>query len=316
MKKSTNFNLFLLLLFPYYLSAQNCFIPEASGIVKMNNTLYIVSDDTTGKYYTYSLKGLNLSSQLLLNDCSRLDSVDLKFGKIKMDLEGIATLGSNIIVVSERNRSLICVDSILKTYPEPFTEFANRGIEGLAIKANDKKSEQYEVAALWEGGYPIKNDLSIGLEYYDFNKSMSPFLILNTIKSNVIDKSSRIIKLKMNKINKMIDKKSKDFIEPFANRFRAPDLVWYKNGFIVLLSSERSIPEEPVNKYKYKLLQRFDMYGDPIGEPLMLNDILGDESRYNWEGLTWNKQDNSLILIHDSKKNTTIRIVKIPNSWK
>lgn len=319
MKKLIISKLFLLLLSSSLL-AQNCFIPEASGIVKVNNKLYIVSDDTVGKYYTYSLNGLNLSNRLLLNDCSRLDSIDLRFGKIKLDLEGISTIGNNVVVVSERNRSLILVDSILKTYSERFTEFANRGIEGLDIKTLDQSRGKYDIVAIWEGGYPVQQDITIALEYKKNNKSMPPFIIkYTTISNKIIKPSKRIIKLDMRKINKMIDRKSKNYGEPYANRFRAPDLVWYKDGFIVLLSSERSIPRKNKKEYKYKLLQRFDINGVPIGDPLDLKQVMGNDISFNWEGLGWFIQDDSLILIHDSKKenkNTSIQIVKIPNSWK
>ncbi|WP_422104464.1 hypothetical protein [Winogradskyella sp.] len=320
MQKSTILRLVLLiLLYRFDASAQNSVIHEASGVARLNDTLYIVSDNTNGEYYKYSLRGLGSSIRLVLDDTTKLKKENLEFGKLELDLESIAILGNKVAVVSERNRSLLLKNSVLKTYPETFTEFANRGIEGLAIKTIDQSKGNYEIAAIWEGGYPNKEDISIGLGCYDFNKSMSPYIIIDVIKSNKMTKSTRIIELKMDEINKDIDEKSKDYIEPFANRLRAPDLVWYKDGFIVLLSSETGLPEKADKKFKYKFLQRFDIYGNPIGEPLDLKNELDKDINLNWEGLGWFVQDKSLILINDLKKKndeknikTIVRIVKIP----
>ncbi len=63
--------------------------------------------------------------------------------------------------------------------------------------------------------------------------------------------------------------------EPLSQRFRAPDLVWYKlrpGGedswcFIILLNSQ-NMPEEGRPKYEHLWLQQFDSKGQKVGGPL------------------------------------------------
>jgi hypothetical protein len=107
---------------------------------------------------------------------------------------------------------------------------------------------------------------------------------------------------------------------PTAQRFRAPDLVWYQQadgrwGFIVLLSSQNPV-DEPV--YRYHWLQRFSRDGERLGEPIDLDETLPRELRgLNWEGLDWFEDERSVVLVHERhpRPNTVAYILKLPASW-
>jgi hypothetical protein len=112
--------------------------------------------------------------------------------------------------------------------------------------------------------------------------------------------------------------------EPFAQRFRAPDLVWHRWrwddgkerwGFIVLLSSgygekpargssgecPKTVNGKPL-EYCYKWLQRFTEEGEPVGEPFPLGSVLPAEIQHeNWEGMGWFERGRSLVFVYDEK---------------
>jgi len=120
-----------------------------------------------------------------------------------------------------------------------------------------------------------------------------------------------------------LDVPKPDGQEPQAQRFRAPDLVWYKDGmndwgFIVLLSSQNS-PKEGKTKYKHQWLQWFTIDGRPLGKPLDLKAIIPAQLKgANWEGLGWFEEGRSLVLIHDKppKGHPTAFVVNLPDDWK
>lgn len=312
----------LLYIFPILLIGQvgsKPIITEASGIFKEDNLLYIVSDNTAGKYFTYDISGLKLGISTTLDDQKRIKEHDLKLGPISLDLEGLVVLNGKVLTISERTRTLLSYGRVIKTFSKKFTEFSNRGLEGLASRLLFEDCQIYEFASLWEGGYPAVNDISIGLVASDVKNSMAPVIVTNTYDSNFQLGQSRIIELNMSLVNNWVDEKMKDGEEPYANRYRAPDLVWYQGGFIVLLSSERSIPKDSKdkNRYKSKLLQRFDINGQSIKGPFDLNTELGDLSKLNWEGMTWNEYGKSLLLINDDdKKNPIVVMLELPKKWQ
>ena len=79
----------------------------------------------------------------------------------------------------------------------------------------------------------------------------------------------------------------------------------HKNGFIVLLSSSRSprglkLPASA--RFGPKVLQRFDLRGEPVGEPFDLGLPLkqaGSTIARNWEGLGWFEPGKKLMLVFD-----------------
>jgi len=118
------------------------------------------------------------------------------------------------------------------------------------------------------------------------------------------------------------------------------------------LTSENSPPDgSGVKKaYQMKMLQRFDLDGKPVGEPLNLNEIctrafadyiknksvnmgqkmlshckqvksILEESNgeeINWEGLGWFEEGKSLIAIYDTwpKDPPFAMVIDIPAGWK
>jgi hypothetical protein len=125
-------------------------------------------------------------------------------------------------------------------------------------------------------------------------------------------------------------------------RFRAPDLVWHEWthdsgkrewGFIVLLNSETpayvapgSSEQKPKKRYGPRWLQRFDMSGTPVGDPLDLdaavhNVVGGDDlTNANWEGLAWLEPGKRVVLVYDESKVKldvpAAVILSIPEDWQ
>jgi hypothetical protein len=112
--------------------------------------------------------------------------------------------------------------------------------------------------------------------------------------------------------------------EPQAQRFRAPDLVWTRSpnaagddwSLLVLITSQNSV-EQP--QYLHHWLQRFDMNGRPVAEPLDLSQYLPQESRNaNWEGLAWFEPGKSLVLVHEANPRLPAQafILSLPPDWQ
>lgn len=323
-------------------------IREASGIARLGNKLIIVCDEEKGTYFEYRFDDLLDSSNSLvledeIHDSERPDEERriterrLIDSELPIDLEGVAVLGDGtVIALSERLRSLVTRKRCPKCptcpaeYGSQHSEYAGRGLEGLAVRADQSNPDVFEVAVVWEGGYPARKKRPNGVRQADVGRALSPVIIHHTINlSPTAEKSSgkhKVVTLDMARLNGRIDLARPKGIEPGAYRFRAPDLVWHKDGFIVLLSSERSpegvkIPKKPWSeRFGSVLLQRFDLNGEPIGKPMDLEeklDAAGAPEEMNWEGLAWFEKGKKLILIFDDKElPPTVAIVEIPPDWR
>jgi len=221
----------------------------------------------------------------------------------------------------------------------------------------DLPDQVSRIAVLWEGGYPEFNAVPEQLRGLVGRHPMKPMIIVHDLAG--WDAAGRI-REPLRTI--FLDVPLPGGETPLAQRFRATDLVWntLENhqqadptlGFIVLLSSENSPPRGvgAATEYKLKILQRFDMAGNPVGEPLSLFDICreclqeaiegdlsdhspdmhshlrevfsrledGDWENINWEGLDWFVEGESLILIYDKwpKDPPFALVVDLPENWK
>jgi hypothetical protein len=311
--------LFLLALVIYFLpnfsnAGLDPVLVGASGIVRQGNSLLIAGDKVPGVYFQYDLqqdeKGPLIPFQPQFLHCKIIPQADLS-----LDLEGINILADGrIVVLSEALYSLINEKGIVAQYPESFTEFGGLGLEGVAARPNPDQSSA--VAVVWEGGYPEPEKIPVQIKESVRKLAFNPLILLNKIPKNetlqhLRNKDLTIVELQVAR---------PEGTEPEAQRFRAPDLVWYKLsenewGFIVLLSSlNRAEPAE----YKYLWLQRFDMQGKPVGDPFDLKKVLPDELKpLNWEGLGWFEPGKSLVMTYDNlgEESPEAYVIDLPKGW-
>lgn len=153
-------------------------------------------------------------------------------------------------------------------------ETAGRGFEGIAVRHVDGG---WQVAALWEGGYFNKGPRAGECE--------NPRIVLLDWKAGEGGGKPTVIELKVPHPNEQ-------------ERFRAPDLVWLGDEFLVLLGSTDSSRE--VRSHTW--LQRFDLKGRAKGTPMRLEKEWGSyRAGKNWEALDWTLDGRWLVMGHDAK---------------
>jgi hypothetical protein len=301
----------------------------ASGVVRHRGDLLIVSDDSPGCYFRVQIPEEAPSHIQIPEEgaerCELFPGCSSSLG-LAVDLESIDLLADGrIVVLSERLRSIMDDQGIVAQYDDPFAEFAERGLEGLAVRPIGESSSR--VAVIWEGGSLDKSELPDQLGKTLAGKALKPVIYVH----DLAPATSRVKAYKENAttiVTLRVPSPEADSGVAAGSlplRFRAPDLVWHEWtsssgtrewGFIVLL-----------NSYGPRWLQRFDMTGEPVGNPLDLdtavaeviqNDDLKDA---NWEGVAWFEPGERLILVHDVGKqeklpNPSAVIMSIPQDWQ
>jgi len=276
---------------------------EASGLVRIENQLVIVSDNEAGALFRYRLSDLDNHNDtgVVLKTIS-INPVDHQtFTSFNAsDLESVDILpNGEIIVLSEQTNALYTKDGIAAQYPDKLAEIAGRGLEGLSVHSNGK------IVVLWEGGYYSL----LGMNN-DINLPKKPRFCIHTLP-----KTTDILVCKENNAIKDLEVPAPPDSSQF---FRAPDLVWDTDGasFIVLLASLNAANYS----FRYLWLQRFSIEGRPSGAPInlcdkgMLPGQLRDGPESNIEGLAWFDPGNSLIMINDTNSMATAAVLSI-NPW-
>ncbi len=308
-------------------------IREASGIARMGDEILIVGDEDAGTYFRYKLP--SGESPLIPLKNKLLKNVVWAGLPIVIDQEAIDILADGrVVILSERLRSLMDKNGVVAEYPQMTAESGNRGLEGLAVRK--MKDGTSRVAALWEGGYPRYSGLPPAYREKVGRNAMRPLLLLHDIEDG-----DRGIRLKEKDLYiREFEVPLPPGLEPEAQRFRAPALVWHRFeraghrewGLILLLSSEYSLPPragsvedcggiypgKKGDRYCMKLLQKFDLDGLPVGDPLNLTQLLpADIADRNWEGMDWYEEGKSLILIYeeDPDKAGFAFVINLPDRW-
>lgn len=283
-------------------------ITEISGVARLGGRLLLVSDDEPGCYF--ELKIEDLSAVVIPIDPSKLKRISMKGCEAASDFESIVVLGDGrVAVLSEDLHALYSATKVggknwgvLAQFNQTVTEFGNRGLEGAAVLALPSGASR--VAVVWEGGYPVLASLPEQIQNSLGHSPLQPILIVFDIPRNAsdlfVDDSTAYRSMQTPKMKDAgstdaasipVDSELPKSIEPlpqnappFAQRYRAPDLVWHiwqddkalDTGLIVMLSSENA----PLRgsgtdrEYKFKDLQRYNLQGKPIGSSIEINALV------------------------------------------
>ncbi len=293
-------------------------IREASGVAMEDGWICVVDDSVPNAYFRIRMPPG--AGPLLDLNSLHPEAVRLPLG-IWVDLESIGRLADGrMVVLSERLRGLADDKGLVVEYDYPLTEYGRRGLEGLAVRALPDGSSR--VAVLWEGGYPDLGSLNPQLERQTGGRPLSPIVFIHDIAPG-----ARPGRVRWNEGvgHAFLQVPILEGKEPEVQRFRAPDLVWYRFpegtgeeqwGFLVLISSQNRVkPPE----YLHHWLQRFRVDGTPVGEPLHLADFVPPElARANWEGLCWYREGKQLLLVHEAHGKTKAHAFRLalPQGWR
>lgn len=291
---------------------------EASGIVRAGNELLIVSDSDAGAYYRLPL--VSGAGPVVKIDPAHLTRVSWSAASLATDLESIDVLADGrIVVLSERLRALVAERAIVIEYDDPLADLGERGLEGVAVLSTADRTSR--VATIWEGGYPVTTDLPAQLVPMVAKRALRPVIVVHDLQKGAAGQRHRMDRAPRENIIELQPPLPAG-VEPAAQRFRAPDLVWHSPrptelGFIVLLNSSSAEPE----RYEHIWLQRFGLAGKAVGEPVDVEKLVPEPLRgMNWEGLAWYEPGRSVILIDDrgGKRRSgppTAFVVALPHSW-
>ncbi len=293
-------------------------IEEASGVKRLGDYLLVVDDRVPQAYFRIPLQGN--SGPLIPLNRPGVERITLSDVASAVDLEGIDQLADGrIAVLSERFRSLIGEAGVIAEYDSDMAEFARRGLEGVCVYALPGGSSR--IAALWEGGYPDYSRMKQPFQEPLARSAMSPKIVVHDLKpgaSHVRVRTQEAVE----SIDLEVPKPPGD--EPEAQRFRAPDLVWYRWqngkfdewGFLVLITSQNSSGRP---RYLNHWLQRFSYEGKLVGEPLDLAKFVPPKiSGANWEGMCWFEKGESVVLVHEGEPGLPPNafILKLPADWQ
>lgn len=314
-------------------TGQQDILKEPSGVIFHNGELLIVDDEHPGKIFHYDITKVNKGQGYFkLNLPTKSIVQKIYNGSFLYDLESIDIFSKEgqVVVLSEQLNALVSVNTgeLIVQFPSKLSPIANRGLEGLAIKSTPEKDGKYQVAVVWEGGYPWMDKLPpkySAIERKHNDPYFAVFDIDPAVKYDLTldDATSRGLLVTPKDLDKLD--------EPDAQRFRASDLVWYKDGFIVLLVSENSPLSFPISfddlKFLHQKLVRFDIKGNPVSGMSAINindqqvvEDVGLKGRNpNWEGLCWYEENEKLLLVFDKFPEDVDQvaiIIDIPKEWK
>ncbi|MBD3298435.1 MAG: hypothetical protein GF341_07265 [candidate division Zixibacteria bacterium] len=336
-------------------SAYELRLKEASGVTAVGDTLFLVGDDNPGRLFKLPIPDTTV--RVFAPDPDHLIEVPLPGAELAVDLEAIDVLADGrIVVLSEDLTALVGplssdndVNGLIARYPPAMNEFGNRGVEGLAVRSANGGSE---VAVLWEGGYGYLPLIPFELQPPIGHEPLKPVVIIHPIPNDStvgwVSHDNRLITLNPPEPPGEV---------PDALRYRGADLVWHQwqdadstvDGFIVVIAASNS-PKDNSPTHLTGELQRFDLHGEPVGDPIdlhaealrLLNDAVlnqddrlpdslaehmqtvhemfaaRDEYSANFEGLGWSRPGEQLVVVFDGypTEPTLVFFIDVPEAWK
>ena len=185
------------------------------------------------------------------------------------------------LILDEDDRRLIDLSGGDLSLPKALKEVCGRGLEGLAARW---KGGRIEVAVLWEGGfYNPKGGPQKGCAK-KLGELTRPVVALFAWRPGK-GATSPLVRFELAVPDPGDDE-----------RFRASDLVWDGDALLVLLRSTNAADD----RFSHTWLQRFDLAGEPVGEPLKLDEEWGAYcAGKNWEALDWTLDGGRLVMGYD-----------------
>lgn len=291
-------------------------VEEVSGVVVRDGFLYVVDDSVANTVFRAPLPP-KLDSLIDLNSL-QLERLDIGTG-ILVDIESVDVLtDGRVVVLSERLRALADQQGVVVEYDYPLAEIGRRGLEGLAVRRLPLSGSR--VAVIWEGGYPDHESLNPEVEKMIDFRPLRPVVFVHDLAAD-----ARPGRIRWNEGRHItLEVPTPPGAEPEAQRFRAPAIEWCRLaargpdvwGFITILSSQNATPRP---EFRNHWLQRFDLDGKPVGEPLNLEDHLPAASAHaNWEGLAWLEPGQRLILVHEGRGDASPNAfaLELPEEWR
>lgn len=181
------------------------------------------------------------------------------------------------LVLGEKRRKLVDLQGGRYTFGKKFAETAGRGLEGVTVRW---QSGEWQVAVCWEGGYFDRNTKLEG----EYTRPRVALMSWEPGKKQSSDPE------------KVFDL---DVAQPSrGQRFRAADLAWDAGDLLVLLAST----DKTRKKKKHTWLQRFDLDGRRLGDPVKLEELWGAyRDDKNWEALDQTLDGKGLVMGYDEK---------------
>jgi len=283
----------------------------------MEDELLIVDDSRNNSYFRVRIPA-GAGPVIALNDY--LPELVTMPALTFVDLESIGRLADGrIVVLSERMRALVSQDGLIVEYDYPLSEVARRGLEGVAVRPLPDGSSR--VAVVWEGGYPEPGSFHPQLAERAGPGPFDPIIFVSDIAAGANPGRVRWQEgLQKFTLQVPVPEGS----VPEAQRFRAPDLEWYRRpgkspeewGFLVLLSSQNAV-DPP--RFLHHLIQRFDAEGTPFGDPIDIAAHAPEKIGHaNWEGMCWWEPGKSLILVHEGRGDVkpNALILELQETWQ
>jgi hypothetical protein len=294
-------------------------IEEASGVVRIEDALYVVGDHEAATIYRLPLRPEDIpapgTAASIALDPQRLEEIRWPDTESLQDLEAVGQLADGrMVVLSEDQAAIADQKGPVVSYGSSMQEVGGRGLEGLAVRALADGTSR--IAVLWEGGYPGGAAPTAA-----FRPALQVYDLPSGKKDRTLTAAEAMLRVEL-------ETPLPAGTEPWAQRFRAPDLVWYRFpgpdgsdsedgvwGFLVLLSSgwgqrpeagsaaecDESEDGAP-RRYCHKWVQRFTVDGQPFGEPWDIEPQLPDDVRFsNVEGMGWFESGESVVLVYDER---------------